>query len=215
VYRNRKEAGKQLAKKLKKLQDEGKITVPVVVALPRGGVPVGAEIAKELNAPFDIFFVKKIPSPFDREFAIGSISENGIMFLNQELVKDYNIDEEYLQEKGKKIIQEIARLRDEYKHEPVMLEGKDVILVDDGIATGASMYLAAQSIAREMPKSITIAAPVAPNNKEILDMLKSVSNYLELNTVDDFICVSRWYKDFLHQLDDEEVKELLEEAKKN
>jgi predicted phosphoribosyltransferase len=213
VYRNRKEAGKQLAKKLKKLQDEGKITVPVVVALPRGGVPVGAEIAKELNAPFDIFFVKKIPSPFDREFAIGSISENGIMFLNQELVKDYNIDEEYLQEKGKKIIQEIARLRDEYKHEPVMLEGKDVILVDDGIATGASMYLAAQSIAREMPKSITIAAPVAPNNKEILDMLKSVSNYLEiLQLPDNFMCVSRWYKDF-HQLDDEEVKEILDSFK--
>ena len=213
MYRNRKETGKQLAKKLKKLQDEGKITVPVVVALPRGGVPVGAEIAKELNAPFDIFFVKKIPSPFDREFAIGSISENGIMFLNQELVKDYNIDEEYLQEKGKKIIQEIARLRDEYKHEPVMLEGKDVILVDDGIATGASMYLAAQSIAREMPKSITIAAPVAPNNKEILDMLKSVSNYLEiLQLPDNFMCVSRWYKDF-HQLDDEEVKQILSSLK--
>ena len=213
MYENRKEAGKLLAKRLKKLQDEGKIAFPVVVALPRGGVPVGAEIAKELNAPFDIFFVKKIPSPFDREFAIGSISENGIMFLNQELVKDYNIDEEYLQEKGKKIIQEIARLRDEYKHEPVMLEGKDVILVDDGIATGASMYLAAQSIAREMPKSITIAAPVAPNNKEILDMLKSVSNYLEiLQLPDNFMCVSRWYKDF-HQLDDEEVKQILSSLK--
>ena len=213
MYENRKEAGKLLAKRLKKLQDEGKIAFPVVVALPRGGVPVGVEIAKELNAPFDIFFVKKIPSPFDREFAIGSISENGIMFLNQELVKDYNIDEEYLQEKGKKIIQEIARLRDEYKHEPVMLEGKDVILVDDGIATGASMYLAAQSIAREMPKSITIAAPVAPNNKEILDMLKSVSNYLEiLQLPDNFMCVSRWYKDF-HQLDDEEVKEILDSFK--
>ena len=213
MYENRKEAGKLLAKRLKKLQDEGKIAFPVVVALPRGGVPVGAEIAKELNAPFDILFVKKIPSPFDREFAIGSISENGIMFLNQELVKDYNIDEEYLQEKGKKIIQEIARLRDEYKHEPVMLEGKDVILVDDGIATGASMYLAAQSIAREMPKSITIAAPVAPNNKEILDMLKSVSNYLEiLQLPDNFMCVGRWYKDF-HQLDDEEVKEILDSFK--
>jgi predicted phosphoribosyltransferase len=213
MYENRKEAGKLLAKRLKKLQDEGKIAFPVVVALPRGGVPVGAEIAKELNAPFDILFVKKIPSPFDREFAIGSISENGIMFLNQDLVKDYNIDEEYLQEKGKKIIQEIARLRDKYKHEPVMLEGKDVILVDDGIATGASMYLAAQSVARELPRSITIAAPVAPNNKEILNMLKSVSHHLEiLQTPDNFICVSKWYKDF-QQLDDEEVQEILESFK--
>jgi predicted phosphoribosyltransferase len=212
MYENRKEAGKLLAKKLKKILDEGKIVDPVVVALPRGGVPVGAEIAKELNAPLDILFVKKIPSPFDREFAIGSISENGIMFINKELISNYNIDEEYIQEKGKKIIQEIARLRDEYKLEPIMLEGKDVILVDDGIATGSSMYLAAQSVARDLPRSITIAAPICPNNQEVLDMLKSVSNYLEINTVDDFICVSRWYKDF-HQLDDKEVKEILDSFK--
>jgi predicted phosphoribosyltransferase len=135
------------------------------------------------------------------------------MFLNQELVKDYNIDEEYLQEKGKKIIQEIARLRDEYKLEPIMLEGKDVILTDDGIATGSSMYLAAQSVARDLPRSIIIAAPVAPNSKEKLDMLKSVSHHLEiLQTPDNFMCVSRWYKDF-HQLDDKEVKEILDSFK--
>jgi predicted phosphoribosyltransferase len=213
MYENRKEAGKLLAKRLKKLQDEGKILEPVVVALPRGGVPVGAEIARELNAPLDILFVKKIPSPFDREFAIGSISENGIVFLNQDLIKDYNINEEYIQEKGKRIIQEIARLRDKYKIEPIMLEGKDVILTDDGIATGSSMYLAAQSVARDLPRSIIIAAPVAPNSKEKLDMLKSVSHHLEiLQTPDNFMCVSRWYKDF-HQLDDEEVKEILDSFK--
>ena len=213
MYENRKEAGKLLAKRLKKLQDEGKIVEPVVVALPRGGVPVGAEIARELNAPLDILFVKKIPSPFDREFAIGSISENGIVFLNQDLIKDYNINEEYIQEKGKRIIQEIARLRDKYKIEPIMLEGKDVILTDDGIATGSSMYLAAQSVARDLPRSIIIAAPVAPNSKEKLDMLKSVSHHLEiLQTPDNFMCVSRWYKDF-HQLDDEEVKEILDSFK--
>jgi len=210
MYENRKEAGKLLAKKLKKLQDEGKIIDPVVVALPRGGVPVGAEIAKELNAPLDILFVKKIPAPSNEELAIGSISENGIVFLNQKLIEAFGVDEAYLQEKGIEKIQEMARLRDKYKHEPVLLEGKDVILVDDGIATGASMYLAAQSVARDLPRSIIIASPVAPNDEEILNMLKSVSHHLEiLQTPDNFMSVGRWYEDF-HQLSDKEVKEILD-----
>jgi predicted phosphoribosyltransferase len=213
MYENRKEAGKLLAKRLKKLQDEGKIVDPVVVALPRGGVPVGVEIAKELNAPLDILFVKKIPAPSNEELAIGSISENGIVFLNQKLVEAFGVDEAYLQEKGIEKIQEIARLRDKYKHEPVMLEGKDVILVDDGIATGASMYLAAQSVARDLPRSIIIASPVAPNDEELLNMLKSVSHHLEiLQTPDNFMSVGRWYEDF-HQLSDKEVKELLKSIK--
>ena len=213
MYENRKEAGKLLAKKLKKLQDEGKIIDPVVVALPRGGVPVGAEIAKELNAPLDILFVKKIPAPSNEELAIGSISENGIVFLNQKLIEAFGVDEAYLQEKGIEKIQEMARLRDKYKHEPVLLEGKDVILVDDGIATGASMYLAAQSVARDLPRSIIIASPVAPNDAEILNMLKSVSHHLEiLQTPDNFMSVGRWYEDF-HQLSDKEVKEILDSFK--
>ena len=213
MYENRKEAGKLLAKKLKKILDEGKIVDPVVVALPRGGVPVGAEIAKELNAPLDILFVKKIPAPSNEELAIGSISENGIVFLNQKFVEVFGVDEKYLQEKGIEKIQEMARLRDKYKHEPVMLEGKDVILVDDGIATGASMYLAAQSVARDLPRSIIIASPVAPNDAEILNMLKSVSHHLEiLQTPDNFMSVGQWYEDF-HQLSDKEVKEILDSFK--
>ena len=215
MYENRKEAGKLLAVRLEQLQNEGKIIDPVVVTLPRGGIPVALEIAKVLNAPLDLLFVKKIPAPGNEELAIGSVSENGIVFLNQELIEIFGVDEAYLQEKGIEKIQEMAKLRDKYKHEPIPLEGKDVILVDDGIATGASMYLAAQSIAREMPRSIIIALPVAPNDKNILNMLKSVSHHLEiLQTPDNFMSVGRWYDDF-HQLSDNEVKELLEEAKKN
>jgi len=213
MYENRQEAGRALAERLKKLQTEGKIVYPVVVALPRGGIPVGLEIAKELKAPLDLLFVKKIPSPGNEELAIGSVSENGIVFLNQEMIQRLGIDENYIQEKGIEKIQEMARLRDKYKYEPIPLEGKDVILVDDGIATGASMYLAAQSVARDLPRSIIIAAPVAPNDENILNMLKSVSHHLEiLETPDMFMSVGKWYKDF-HQLNDEEVKELLEEVK--
>jgi len=214
MYENRKSAGKLLAEKIKKLKDEGKIQDPVVVALPRGGVPVALEIAKAINAPLDLLFVKKIPAPENEELAIGSVSENGIVFLNQELVDKFGVNEAYLQEKGIEKIQEMARLRDKYKHDPVPLEGRDVILVDDGIATGASMYLAAQSIARDLPRSIIIAAPVAPKDEAILNMLKSVSHHLEiLETPEMFMSVGKWYEDF-HQLSDKEIKELLSEAKK-
>jgi len=214
MYENRQEAGRALAERLKKLQTEGKIVDPVVVALPRGGIPVALEIAKELKAPLDLLFVKKIPAPGNEELAIGSVSENGIVFLNQEMIQRLGIDENYIQEKGIEKIQEMARLRDKYQHDPVPLEGKDVILVDDGVATGASMYLAAQSVARDLPRSIIIAVPVAPNDENVLNMLKSVSHHLEiLETPDMFMSVGKWYNDF-HQLSDEEVKELLEVAKK-
>ncbi len=219
IFKDRFEAGKMLAARLKKLQDEGKIVDPVVVALPRGGVPVGYEIAKALNAPLDILFVKKIPSPINEEAAIGSVSESGQVFINKEAIEKLSalgvpVDEEYIQQKAIEKIQEMARKRDLYKVEPIPLEGKDVILVDDGIATGASMYLAAQSVVRELPRSIIIAAPVAPLDENVLNMLKGVSHHLEiLETPPMFMSVGQWYEDF-HQLSDEEVKELLQEAQK-
>ena len=214
MFKDRKEAGKLLAKNLKKLQEEGKIVDPVVVVLPRGGIPVGLEIAKELNAPLDLLFIKKIPAPLSEEVGIGSVSESGLIFLNKELIERSFVDEEYIEQKAKEKIVEIAKLREKYKYDPVLLEGKDVILVDDGVATGSSMYLAAQSVARDLPRSITIAIPIAPNDEKVLDMLKNVSHHLEtLLKPDVFISVGRWYEDF-HQLSDEEVIELLNEAKK-
>ena len=210
MFKNRIEAGKLLAKEIKKLKDEGVIIDPVVVALPRGGITVGAEVAKGLNAPLDIFFVKKIPSPNNEELAIGSVSESGLVFVNKDIVARLGINEEYIQQKAMEKIQEIARLRNKYKVEPQMLEDKDVILVDDGIATGASMYLAAQSIVREKPRKIIIASPVAPKDKELENMLTSVSHRLIiLEKPEFFMSVGKWYEDF-HQLSDEEVKEILE-----
>jgi len=124
-----------------------------------------------------------------------------------------NVDEEYIQQTAIEKIREMARKRDIYKVEPIPLEGKDVILVDDGIATGASMYLAAQSVVRDMPKSIIIASPVAPLDENLLNMLRSVSHHLEiLETPPMFMSVGQWYEDF-HQLSDSEVKELLSKFK--
>ncbi|WP_457564277.1 phosphoribosyltransferase [Caminibacter sp.] len=219
IFKDRFEAGRLLGERLKKLKEEGKIIDPVVVALPRGGIPVALEIAKVLNAPLDILFVKKIPSPFNEEAAIGSVSESGQVFLNKEAIERLkamgfeNIDE-YIREKAIEKIQDMARKREKYKIEPIPLEDKDVILVDDGVATGASMYLAAQSVVRDLPRSIIIAVPVAPLDENVLGMLKDVSHHLEiLQTPPMFMSVGQWYEDF-HQLSDEEVKELLEEAQK-
>jgi predicted phosphoribosyltransferase len=213
MFKDRIEAGKKLAEKILELKNEGKIKDPVVVALPRGGVPIGYEIAKVLKAPLNLLFVKKIPAPFNEELAIGSISEAGLSMVNKEMMEKFNIDESYLQEKAKEVIQKIAVYRDKYKDEPIPLEDKDVILVDDGIATGASMYLAAQSIAMERPKTLTIAVPVAPNDPGLINMLENMSNNLIiLHKPDLFMSVGQWYEDF-HQLSDEEVKEYLKNAK--
>ena len=214
MFKDRIEAGKELAKKLKELN----LKNPVVIALPRGGIPVGVEVAKELSSPFDILFVKKIPSPVNKELAIGSVSENGLVFINKKTVdflvsKGINVDEEYIQQIAIEKIQEMARKREKYDIEPILLEEKDVIIVDDGIATGASMYLAANTIVRDMPNSITIAVPVAPKDEEIEKMLKSVSHHLViLQRPEHFMSVGQWYEDF-HQLSDEEVIEYLKKAR--
>ena len=214
IFKNREEAGKLLAKEIKKLN----LKNPLVIALPRGGVPVGYEIAKELNAPLDILFVKKIPSPVNEEAAIGSVSESGLVFVNQDAIRLLNergipVDEEYIQQKAIEKIQEMARKREKYGVEPIPIEDKDVILVDDGIATGASMYLAANTVVREYPNSVTIAAPVAPNDESIFEMLRKVSNNLViLQTPPMFMSVGQWYEDF-HQLSDEEVIEYLKKAR--
>jgi len=214
MFKDRVEAGRKLAKKIKELNLEN----PVVVALPRGGIPLGVEVAKELNAPFDILFVKKIPSPINKEVAIGSVSENGLVFINKKTVdflisQGINIDDSYIQQTAMEKIQEIARKREKYNIESIPLEDKDVIIVDDGIATGASMYLASNTLVRDLPHSITIAAPVAPKDEELDKMLKSVShNLIILNRPNHFMSIGEWYEDF-HQLSDKEVKEYLKEIR--
>ena len=214
MFKNRIEAGKELAKRIKELN----LKNPFVLALPRGGVPVGFEVAKELNAPLDILFVKKIPSPLNNEAAIGSVSESGLVFINKKAVDYLNsrgivVDEEYIQQKAMEKIQEMAKKREKYQIEQIPIEGKDVIIVDDGIATGASMYLAANTVVREYPNTITIAAPVAPGDKEVEEMLKGVCNNLViLHTPPMFMSVGEWYEDF-HQLIDEEVINYLKKSR--
>ncbi|BCD67208.1 phosphoribosyltransferase [Nitratiruptor sp. YY09-18] len=205
VFSDRFEAGELLAQKLSKYANDPDT---IVIALPRGGVPVAYVIAKQLGLPLDIFFVKKIPSPYNPEAAIGAISENGLEFINERVVMMLNVSRHYIDEQAQKIMEGIKQKRALYQRPRKSIVGKRVILVDDGVATGASMYLAAKALKEEGAKEVIIAVPVAPPDS--IAMLKEVADeVIVLDIPADFMAVGQYYRDF-HQLDDKEVVELLE-----
>ena len=205
VFSDRFEAGELLAQKL---QEYANNADTIVIALPRGGVPVGYVIAKQLGLPLDIFFVKKIPSPYNPEAAIGAISESGQEYINERAVMMLNVSRHYIDEQKEKILQKIAQKRALYNKPRMDVKGKRVILVDDGIATGASMYLAAKALKEEGAKEVIIAVPVAPPDS--LALLREVADRVVVVDVPvDFMAVGQFYRDF-HQLEDTEVMELLQ-----
>ncbi len=204
IYTDRFEAGERLAEKLKDIANENTL----IVALPRGGVPLAYVISRKLSIPMDIYFVKKIPSPYNPEAAIGAISEDNHIFVNERARLMLNVAREYIEEIGLKKLEEMRKKRAFYKKDRIDPRGKRVIIVDDGIATGSSMLVAAQALKNEGAKEVIIAAPVAP--PEVAAKLKDVADQVVLlQTPYDFMAVGQYYKDF-HQLEDEEVKELLE-----
>ena len=207
MFQNREEAAKQLAQKL--LPYRGSEDT-VIIALPRGGVPLAAVVAKELQLPFDIFFVKKIPSPYNKEAGIGAVSENGYYFVNKTAVESLRIPQEYIEKEIAAIQKKIAQKRALYKKSRNPIKGKRIILIDDGIATGSSMLLAAQALQKEGVDEIIIAAPVVPF--DTLNKLQTVANsVVALQTPKNFMAVGEFYNDF-HQLSDEEVMALLKKS---
>lgn len=205
VFSDRFEAGELLARKLAVYRDDPNT---IVVALPRGGVPVAQVIAKTLHLPMDIFFVKKIPSPYNPEAAIGAISENGMEYINERAVAMLNVARPYIDEQEAKILEGIRQKRAIYNKPRLDVQGKRVILVDDGVATGASMYLAAKALKAEGAKEVIIAVPVAPPDSIAL-LKEAADGVVVIDVPADFMAVGQFYRDF-HQLSDEEVKELLD-----
>ena len=204
IFKNREEAGKLIAKRLSDLKNNKDV---IVVALPRGGVPVAYEIAKELNVPLDIFFVKKIPSPYNEEAGIGAVTENGLMQLNKSAVEYLNVSSEYIKKRVQEKLEDMAKKRAIYRKNLPNLEDKIVILIDDGIATGSSILLAAKAIKEMGAKELIIASPVAPS--DLKDTLESIANRVEVLHYDNnLMSVGRFYLDF-HQLSDDEVIKLL------
>ena len=208
-FRDRAEAGRLLAELLRDYAggDDG-----LVLALPRGGVPVGYEVAKALGVPLDVFVVRKLGVPGHEEFAMGAIASGGLAVLNRDAIQQLRIGEAEVPRAIAAEMRELQRREAAYRgdRDPPELEGKTVILVDDGLATGSTMRAAALAVRQRNPARIVVAVPVAA--AETCDEFRDV--------VDEVICgamprpfqaVGLWYEDF-SQTSDEEVRELLERA---
>jgi putative phosphoribosyl transferase len=207
IFQDRKEAGTKLAAALRRFQSSH----PVVLALPRGGVPVAFEVARELGAPLDLVLVRKVGAPHHLELAAAAVvdGENPELVVNQDVVDDLRISAAYLQEESKRQLAEIERRRRAYLggRERVPLEGRTVIVVDDGIATGATMRAALRGVRRSKPGHLVLAVPVAP--PDTVEALRAeVDEVVCLDTPAWFGAIGAFYEDF-DQLSDDDVRELL------
>jgi putative phosphoribosyl transferase len=206
MFKNRSDAGKQLALKLKEYK--GKEGV-LVLALPRGGVVIGYEISRNLNVPLDIVIVRKIGFPGQPELGIGAVSETGTIVLNDNLIYAYGISKEYIESEISRQKEEISRRVKLYRKGKHLsgLEGKTIILVDDGVATGATVKAAIATLKKEKLNRLVIALPVAPPSVAE-ELEKMVDEFICIETPIDFMAVGSYYYDFT-QVSDEEVVEIL------
>jgi predicted phosphoribosyltransferase len=207
-YRDRREAGRVLAELLEKYAGRDDV---VVLALPRGGVPVAYEVARALGAPLDVFTVRKLGVPGNPELAMGAIASGGVVVLDQRLVQLLGIDRSQLQQTVAAEMRELERREAAYRgnRDPPDLTGKTVILVDDGLATGSTMRAAALAIRELNPARIVVAVPVAA--EETCDAFRDVVDEIICGvTPKPFHAVGLWYDDF-SQTSDDEVRELLSE----
>jgi putative phosphoribosyl transferase len=208
-FRDRRDAGKKLARKLFAYAARPDVTI---LALPRGGVPVGYEVARALNAPLDIFIVRKLGMPGREELAIGAIASGGIRILNKDIIRMLSIPDEVINFVVKRELQELQRREDLYRGGRTAPEARDrtVILIDDGLATGASMRAAVAGLRAQHPARIVVAVPAAA--PETCDAFQSeVDEIICASTPEPFYGVGHWYEDF-SQTTDEEVRNLLQEA---
>ena len=184
----------------------------VVLALPRGGVPVGYQVAKALNAPLDVFVVRKLGAPTQPELAMGAIASGGVRVINEEVVRALHVTPQQMEETAEREGRELERRERAYRGDrpPVDVTGKCVLLVDDGVATGYSMRAAVAALRQRHPKQIIVAVPVAA--KDTCDELQREADAVVcLSTPYDFVAVGQWYRRF-EQTDDEEVRLLLERS---
>ena len=210
-FTNRLEAGRQLAATL----DRFKAGDVVVLGLPRGGVPVAFEVAKEINAPLDVILIRKLGVPWQHELAMGAIGEGEVRVLNQQVVESCGVTEQQLDAVEMKERQELDRRVKLYRtvHEPLSLLGKTVVIVDDGVATG-STALAACRVARARGATwIALATPVAPRDWED-SMERAADEFIALYTPEFFGAVGNFYDDF-DQVTDEDVLSILKSEPKN
>lgn len=210
LFHDRIEAGKGLAREL---SDYGELEDVIVLGLARGGLPVAKQVAEELNAPLDVFLVRKLGVPGHEELAMGAIASGGIRVLNEEVVSSLGIDRDTIGRVADKEQEELERREQKYRgsRSRIPLEGKLAILVDDGIATGASMRAAVKALRVQNPKQIIVAVPTsAPETcAEFEDLVDEV---ICVHTPSPFYSVGAWYEKF-PQVNDEQVRRILQETR--
>lgn len=208
-FDDRSEAGRILGTKL-----SAYIGLPnlLVLALPRGGVPVGFEIAQMLNAPLDIFVVRKLGVPGHGELAMGAIASGGTRVLEPEIISALQVSAERLEAITAAEVKELHRRERLYRGEmpPPAVAGKTVFLVDDGVATGSTMRAAIAALRQLEPEAIVVAIPVAPLST-FYELKRAADGVVCVVTPHSFIAIGQWYLDF-HQVTDDEVTSLLERA---
>ncbi|KUH99965.1 phosphoribosyltransferase [Mycobacterium sp. IS-3022] len=205
VYQNRRDAGEVLANELTSYRDQDL----VVLGLARGGVPVGWQVAHALHAPLDVFLVRKLGVPQWEELAMGALASGGGVVINDNLVRNLGIGDEALQAAIARETEELNRRERAYRGDrpPLELTGKTVILVDDGIATGASMLAAVRAVRAQDPARIVVAVPVGPPSA-CRELGKEADEVVCATMPAGFEAVGQVFADF-HQVTDDEVRELL------
>jgi putative phosphoribosyl transferase len=208
-FKNRAEAGQALATRLTSFANR---TDVLVLALPRGGVPVAAEVAKKLNAPLDVFVVRKLGLPDHPELAIGAIATGGVRVINRDVVEGLQIPELVIDAVAAQEQEELARRQQAYRDDlpAPRVHGKIVILVDDGIATGSTMIAAVAALRQLGAGRIVVAAPVIARST-FYQIHNAADEVAAVIAPEEFYGVGQWYEDF-SQTSDEEVHQLLDET---
>ncbi|MFZ0183857.1 MAG: phosphoribosyltransferase family protein [Nitrosotalea sp.] len=203
IFKDRVDAAQKLAKKLEWIKKEN----PIILAIPRGGVVTGDVIAKILGLSLDIIVSRKVGAPYNQELAIGAVAHDGSFFPNSELINALGIPKNYLDEK-------IAEQLEEIEHRLVKFRGrtdydlknKTVVLVDDGIATGATVFVALEWIQKQKPKRVIVAIPVGP--RDTIEKLSKMAEVVVLDAPESFGAVGEFYQSF-DQVEDYQVAEIM------
>jgi putative phosphoribosyl transferase len=209
LFRNRTEAGRQLAARLAAYAGRDDV---LVLALPRGGVPVAYEVAQALHAPLDVFLVRKLGVPGHKELAMGAIASGGVQVLNEDVVRLLRIPEDAIEAVAGEELQELQRRERAYRGDrpPPNVRGRIVILIDDGLATGSTMRAAVAALRQQQPARIVVAVPVGAA-ETCAEFEAEADETICARTPEPFYAVGLWYGDF-SQTTDAEVHDLLERA---
>jgi putative phosphoribosyl transferase len=209
VFRNRTDAGRALARRLRQYANRPDV---LILALPRGGVPVAYQVARALNAPLDVFLVRKLGVPGQEELAMGAIASGGVRVLNEEVVNALQIPDEIIESVAETEWRELERRERAYRDDRPWpdIRGRTIILIDDGLATGTSMRAAIAALRQQGPARVVVAVPVA-SAATCAEFRELVDDVVCVQTPEPFYAVGSWYDDFT-QTSDAEVHALLEES---